>query len=213
MQAPAPRQASRDLDDLRTLDPEFSVVLFEDFAYALYARAHEARTSERDLEALSPYLSPAARSHLAQRQPVGAAVSNVIVGAMRVVAVSVPPAANAAPGGPPPREVVTLEFEANMTAAGHTHYVEERWRLERDATVRSKPPETGALLPVPQLRRAVRAGGGRPLPVLRPGGLGRPLRLERRVDRPAPHGRAPAGPHLHRPGGGDELADDLPSHS
>ncbi|HET9211428.1 MAG TPA: hypothetical protein VFR03_13555, partial [Thermoanaerobaculia bacterium] len=135
---PSP-QASRDLDDLRTLDPEFSVVLFEDFAYALYARAHEARSSERDLEALSPYLSSAARGHLAQRLPVGAPVSNVVVGAMRVVALSIPPTANATPGGPPPRVVVTLEFEANMTVgmsgAEHTHYVEERWRLERDATV------------------------------------------------------------------------------
>jgi hypothetical protein len=147
-QPPAP-QASRDLDDLRTLDPEFSVVLFEDFAYALFARAHEARSSERDLEALSPYLSAASRSHLAQRRPVGAPVSNVVVGAMRVVALVVPPATNATPGGPPPREVVTLEFEANMTVglpvekpgAEHTHYVEERWRLERDATVQSKPPE------------------------------------------------------------------------
>jgi hypothetical protein len=140
LQAPAP-QASRDLDDLRTLDPELSVVLFEDFVYALFARAHEARSSARDLEALSPYLSSAARSHLVQRQPVGAPVSNVVIGALRVVALSIPPAA-AAPGGPPPREVVTLEFEANMTAAGRTHYVEERWRLERDATVQSKPPET-----------------------------------------------------------------------
>jgi DNA-directed RNA polymerase subunit RPC12/RpoP len=147
VQAPAPR-ASRDLDDLRALDPEFSAVLFEDFAYALFARAHEARSSERDLEALSPYLSPAARAHLAQRPPVGAAVSGVVIGAMRVVAVSIPPAANASPGGPPPREVVTLELEANMTvgaAAGSpgaaTHYVEERWRLERDASVQSKPPE------------------------------------------------------------------------
>jgi DNA-directed RNA polymerase subunit RPC12/RpoP len=147
-QPPAPK-ASRDLDGLRALDPEFSEVLFEDFAYALFARAHEARASARDLEALSPYLSPAARAHLAQRQPVGAPVSGVVIGALRVVAVSVPPATNAAPGGPPPREVVTLELEANMTvgpAAGtpgaeQAHYVEERWRLERDATVQSKSPE------------------------------------------------------------------------
>ncbi|HSS47560.1 MAG TPA: hypothetical protein VLX28_01315, partial [Thermoanaerobaculia bacterium] len=40
-QAPAAR-ASRDLDDIRQIDPEFSVVLFQDFAYALYAKAHEA---------------------------------------------------------------------------------------------------------------------------------------------------------------------------
>jgi DNA-directed RNA polymerase subunit RPC12/RpoP len=145
--APPAQPASRDLDGLRGLDPEFSAVLFEDFAYALFARAHEARSSERDLEALSPYLSAAARSHLAQRLPMGAPVSAVVIGAMRVVDLSIPgtPGTAAAPGGAPARSVVVLEFEANMTVgmsgAEHTHYVEERWRLERDAGVQSKPPD------------------------------------------------------------------------
>ena len=66
---PPTRPASRDLDQIRNLDPEFSVVLFEDFAYALFARAHQARSSPRDLEALSPYLGAAVRSHLAERRP------------------------------------------------------------------------------------------------------------------------------------------------
>jgi DNA-directed RNA polymerase subunit RPC12/RpoP len=143
--APPVQPAARDLDDLRTLDPEFSVVLFEDFAYDLFARAQEARSSERDLEALSPYLSAAARGHLAQRQPVGAPVSAVVIGAMRVVGLAIP-GAGASGAAPAPREVVTLEFEANLTVgapgAERTHYVEERWRLERDASVQSKPPET-----------------------------------------------------------------------
>lgn len=135
--APPAAPAARDLDDLRTIDPEFSVVLFEDFAYDLFARAHEARSSERDLEALSPYLSAAARAHLAQRQPVGAPVSGVVIGTLRVVSLSI---------GAPARSVVTLEIEANMTVgatagAQSTHYVKERWRLERDANVQSKPPE------------------------------------------------------------------------
>jgi hypothetical protein len=143
--------AGRDLDDLRALDPELSAVLFEDFAYDLFARAHTARASERDLEALSPYLAPAVRAQLAQRQPVGVAVSGAVIGALRVVGVSVPASVAAsaagAPGGPPPREVVVLEFEANLAvspAGGgeRTQYVEERWRLERDASVQSKPPET-----------------------------------------------------------------------
>lgn len=145
--APTPRQASRgDLDAVRNLDPEFSVVLFEDFAYALFAKAHQARSSERDLESLSPYLSPAVRSHLAQRRPVGAPVSGVVVGAMRVLDLSIPSAA-AVPAGsaeaPPPQVVVALEFEANMTVgmagAEHTHYVQERWRLARNAGVQTKP--------------------------------------------------------------------------
>ena len=146
--APPLQPASRDLDGLRALDPEFSVVLFEDFAYDLFARAHQARSSPQDLEALSPYLSAAARGHLAQRRPVGAPVSAVVIGAMRVVGLTIPAAAPAGPaalGDPPPREVVVLELEANMTVgapgAEHTHYVEERWRLERDASVQTKPPE------------------------------------------------------------------------
>jgi hypothetical protein len=137
--APPARRASRDLDDIRQLDPEFSVVLFEDFAYALYARAHQARSSERDLESLSPYLGAAARGHLAQIRPVGAPVSGVVIGAMRVLDLSLPPA-----GAQPAQVTVTLELEANMTVgmagAEHTQYVRERWRLVRDAGVKSKPP-------------------------------------------------------------------------
>ncbi|MFY9822546.1 MAG: hypothetical protein WAM82_14270, partial [Thermoanaerobaculia bacterium] len=152
--APVPpvpaERASRDLDDVRQLDPEFSVVLFQDFAYALYAKAHEARSNPRDLESLSPYLEPEARNQLAQRRPVGAPVSGVVIGAMRVVELSIP-AAGAAAGAPQPQApqvIVRLEFEANMTVGGpagtsgeHAHYVRERWRLVRDAGVQSKPPE------------------------------------------------------------------------
>jgi len=136
-QLPA-QPAGRDLDALRTLDPEFSAVLFEDFVYDLFARAHTARASERDLEALSPYLAAAVRAGLAQRQPVGVAVSGAVIGALRVGGVSVPGGAGA-PGG---REVVILVIEANLALGDRTQYVEERWRLERDASVQSKPPET-----------------------------------------------------------------------
>jgi predicted lipid-binding transport protein (Tim44 family)/DNA-directed RNA polymerase subunit RPC12/RpoP len=140
---PRPRTA-RDLDAVRNLDPGFSVVLFEDFAYALFAKAHQARSSARDLEALSPYLGPAARSHLAQRRPVGAPVSGVVVGAMRVADLSIPSAAAVPAGAPPSQVLISLEFEANMTVgmagAEHTHYVQERWRLARNVGVVSKPP-------------------------------------------------------------------------
>jgi predicted lipid-binding transport protein (Tim44 family) len=142
--APPGRRAVRDLDAIRDQDPELSVVLFEDFAYALFARAHQARSSQRDLESLSPYLSAVARSHLAQRRPVGAPVSGVVIGAMRVVDLSIPTPA-AASSSETPQVRVDLEFEANMTVgmagAEHTQYVQERWRLARDIGVRSKPPE------------------------------------------------------------------------
>ncbi|MFY9822195.1 MAG: TIM44-like domain-containing protein, partial [Thermoanaerobaculia bacterium] len=146
--APAarPSRSSRDLDDVRQLDPEFSVVLFQDFAYALYAKAHEARSNPRDLESLSPYLSQNARDQLARRPPVGAPVSGVVIGAMRVVELSLPTATAA--GAPQAQVTVVLELEANMTVGptgtsggAQTHYVRERWRLVRDAGVQSKPPE------------------------------------------------------------------------
>jgi predicted lipid-binding transport protein (Tim44 family) len=140
---PAPRRRSLDLDAIRRLDPDFSVVLFEDFVYALYARAYQAHANRRDLDALAPYLSAAARSQIEQRRPVGAPVHGVIVGAMRVIDLSLPQPAPA--GSAPGQAVVVLEFESNMTVgmagAEHTQYVRERWRLVRDAAVRTRPPE------------------------------------------------------------------------
>src|SRR5207237_92103 len=43
----APPPQPLDLDVIRTLDPDFSAVLFLDFAYALYARAHQARANSQ----------------------------------------------------------------------------------------------------------------------------------------------------------------------
>jgi predicted lipid-binding transport protein (Tim44 family)/DNA-directed RNA polymerase subunit RPC12/RpoP len=141
--APSPRQPSQDLEAIRTLDPDFSIVLFNDFVYALYARAHQARANRRDLDALAPYLSEAVRAGLAQRPPAGTPVTAVIVGAVRVLDVILP----GPPAGPTPdpRVRVTLEIESNLTlgAAGRelTQYVKERWRLVRGANVRTKPPQ------------------------------------------------------------------------
>ncbi len=132
--AAAARAAAPDLEALIAGDPDFSPVLFSDFAFALYARAHEARTQPQALAALAPYLGDAARQHLAAREPRGAAVSGVVIGAMRVTEVAVTTAGSR----------VGLEFEANMTA-GETRaqYVVERWSLVRAAGVRSKPPQPG----------------------------------------------------------------------
>jgi uncharacterized Zn finger protein (UPF0148 family) len=133
---------ARDLNEIRNPDTEFSVVLFEDFAYALYAKAHESRSDRHQLDSLAPYISEAARNELANRQPVGAPVSGVVIGAMRAVDLRLP-----AEGADPAqaRIAVVLEFESNMTVGAGTgdatHYVRERWHLVRGANVRTKPPE------------------------------------------------------------------------
>jgi DNA-directed RNA polymerase subunit RPC12/RpoP len=158
-QGPPQRRRSLDLDAIRGLDPDFSVVLFEDFVYALYARAYQAHASRKVLDALAPYMNPMARQQVEQRRPVGAPVHGVVLGAMRVVDLSLPqappsPAPSAVVPPPPPgapstptraQVTVVLEFESNMTlgmaGAEQTQYSRERWRLVRDAAARSKPPE------------------------------------------------------------------------
>jgi hypothetical protein len=138
--SPPPPPPSRNLEAVRGLDPDFSIVLFEDFAYTLYARAHRSRTDPPALAALTPYLSEGARTHLAQLPPPGVPVTAVVVGALRVLDVALP-----APNAAPARVRVSLEFETNLTtgAAGseQTWYVVERWNLVRDAAARTRPPE------------------------------------------------------------------------
>ncbi|HZF10404.1 MAG TPA: TIM44-like domain-containing protein [Thermoanaerobaculia bacterium] len=158
--APPAARVPPDLDRIRALDPEFSAVLFEDFAYDLYARAHEARSHPAALEALAPYLSEAARIDLAQRPPLGAPVSGVVVGALHVADLALP-------ANPPAGQVVVvLEYESNLTvgtgAAARTQYLNERWTLVRNATVHSKPPEQLGSFHCPNCGAPFQsAGGGR----------------------------------------------------
>jgi len=158
-QGPQGPPPSQDLDAIRGLDPEFSVVLFEDFAYALYAKAHESRANRQELDALAPYLSAEARTELASRPPAGAPVSGVVIGAMRAVDLRLP-------GGSEPRPQigVVLEFESNMTVGASTgdatQYVRERWHLVRDAAVRSRPPVAAHSFHCPNCGAPFGPGGG-----------------------------------------------------
>lgn len=158
-QGPPGAPPTQDLDAIRGLDPEFSVVLFEDFAYALYAKAHESRANRQELDALAPYLSAGARDELASRLPVGAPVSGVVIGAMRAVDLRLP-----TDGEPRPQILLVLEFESNMTVGAGTgdatQYVRERWRLVRDAAVRSRPPEAVRSFHCPNCGAPFGPGGG-----------------------------------------------------
>jgi hypothetical protein len=176
--APPAARTVQDLDAIRELDPQFSVVLFEDFVYALYAKAHGARHDPQALAALAPYLSAGTRDQLARRVPVGVPVSNVVVGAMRVQHVLVPtvrapqtpqavganPAVPPPPPGPSPQlpqVVVLLEFEANLTLGDRdTQYLVERWRLVRDAGVLTRASELARSFHCPNCGAPASAQGG-----------------------------------------------------
>ncbi len=141
-----------DLDEIRDHDDDFSEVLFSDFAYALYAQGHRARSDQRTLTALAPYLNDGARHTLASRQPVGAPVLGVVVGAMRPVNVTVADD-DTDDHGNPAYDYVTLHFESNVTAgapgSAHTYYIHERWTLARMHAARSRPPAKARSLNCP----------------------------------------------------------------
>ena len=121
------------LEALREQDSDFSLVLFEDFAFALFARAHGARHSEAALAALAPYVAREARTQLLERQPAGVPVRAAVIGSLQI-----------AEGYPGLRDFkVELVFEANLVVATPgsdvTHYVRERWYLDRPLGVRTRP--------------------------------------------------------------------------
>lgn len=175
---PAELHRAIELDQLRRVDPDFSQVGFEDFAFRLFATAQRNRATPQQRATLTPYVSSAAIQQLASRDAApslpGAApsgplqsppVQSVVVGAMRVIGLIIPPprapgADDAAADGPVDGSVdrvrISLQFEANVTVgvgdAMRTDFSVETWRLSRAATATSKPPQLGSqadVLPCP----------------------------------------------------------------
>ncbi len=146
------RDVQRSFNQLRRFDPNFSEIIFVDFCYALYGRAHEARgRGPKALDVLSPYLSGAALNSLIQLNPPGLqAVEGVIVGAMQVTEVR---------GVDTPIVWITCEFETNYTEVVNgkpmSYYVRERWRFERKREVLSPSPERASALHCPKCGAAL----------------------------------------------------------
>ena len=142
---------NRDFAQLRKFDPNFSEIVFTDFCYALYGKAHEARgQGPKVLDQFSPYLSETARKALLERNPSGLKeVKGIIVGSMTVADVR---------GLDTPLVKVTLFFESNYTEVVNTgdsskemsYYVTERWLLERKRDVLSPAPAQATALHCPK---------------------------------------------------------------
>lgn len=151
-QAPVTQQmVTRAFNQLRKFDPNFSEIVFTDFCYALYGKAHEARgRGANALDLFSPYLSDTARKSLLQRNPPGLAeVKGIIVGAMQVSRVE---------GLESQTVRAVLSFETNYTEVvkhnGATqemsYYVREYWELERKRDLLSPPPAQATALHCPR---------------------------------------------------------------
>jgi Tim44-like domain len=142
-----PKDVQRAFNQLRRFDPNFSEIIFIDFCYALYGRAHEARgRGSKALDMLSPYLSGAALNSLMQMNPPNLqSVEGIIVGAMQLSEVR---------GVDTEIVWITTDFETNYTEVVNgqqmTYYVRERWRFERKREVLSPAPEQATALHCPR---------------------------------------------------------------
>ena len=143
---------SRAFAHLRRFDPNFSEIIFTDFCYALYGKAHEARgRGTQALDLFSPYLSETARASLLKRNPPGLReVKGVIVGAMQVTDVQ---------GLETPVVRTRVLFETNYTEVSAkdteapvemSYYVRESWDLERKRDLLSPPPAQATALHCPR---------------------------------------------------------------
>lgn len=141
------------LVDLRHYDSDFSQVVFEDFAFRLYATAHRSRTTGSGLDGLAPYLAPTARDALAKRTPTGQQVVTVVIGAMRPVNLTFPQRSAAGVYPPDAKSVIDVEYETNITTKEGdnfvTYYIVERWTFERSALVKSRAPLASQTFPCP----------------------------------------------------------------
>ena len=128
------RESARErFEELRQVDPDFSLVLFEDFVHALFHEVHTRRGGGH-LEQFAAYLGPKARAELAFHPATE--VRSIVVGSMRTVAVR----------GEGAWIEVWLAIEANYTEldpAGkeESYYVAEEWRLSRALAAKSRPPD------------------------------------------------------------------------
>lgn len=135
------RVGRAELDSIRALDPGFSLVLFEDLVYLLYAAVQRGRAI--GTQALAAYLEPNLGQSLVD--PQLSDVQGIVIGAMRYVRFS---------GTQTPMLEVEIEIESNyveVLRAGGTRrfYAVDRVLLTRAATARSRPKARSHTLDCP----------------------------------------------------------------
>jgi predicted lipid-binding transport protein (Tim44 family) len=196
-------------DDLRRLDPDFSMIVFEDFVYRLYATAHGARGRRGALDA--PRAVPRPRGARRPGQPTPDRSAGHRRGGrrdahLRCVGADPRPARRRGRSAVPHRRRVRGQLHRR-------HQQAVRGRALAPASSRDRADqaaERGPDLHLPELRRAVghRRRRRRPaLRVVRRGRRQRPLRLGGRGHRAAPRAQQPARPDRRGAGARHVLAD------
>jgi len=146
------RQAGDPFTILRSRDPDFSLILLEDFLFELYTRAIQARGNTEAMARLQPYLSPKVREGLLGRGGrENFTVEGVVVGSLHTTK------KNSGSG----YDYILVTFESNHTevyqgAPGSDakdlrlgYYTKESWTLVRKQGVKSRQPEAARALNCP----------------------------------------------------------------
>jgi predicted RNA-binding Zn-ribbon protein involved in translation (DUF1610 family) len=194
-----PASARRELEQLRETDPDFSLVLFEDFVYMLYAALQRSRAL--GVGPLSAYLAPSLGAALQNASL--ADVQGIVIGALRYVRFDRPGSGNVE---------VELEVEANYvellkTGQQHRYYVVDRLVLTRSPGAKSRPFARATKLDCPNCGAPLEALRGTECSYCRQQvGFGR---FDWMVTSLASLGREPRGPLLT--GDVEETGTDQPT--
>jgi predicted lipid-binding transport protein (Tim44 family) len=132
------------MEQLRAADPAFSLILLEDFLYALYAEVHAAR-GRGEIARYSAFLTAEAAASL----PRGALadVRDIVIGAMSFVGAW-------GMRGDRTEVCIRVRFESNYTevaadGAARSYYAAERWTLFRKRDARSRSPDKARVFTCP----------------------------------------------------------------
>lgn len=133
------------LADFKVRDPNFSRVVFLDFASALFHQYHTYR-GKPELNALRPFFSEAVFREAAQSKYAKTEVSEIVIGAMEMKISLLSQASSDFSDFLNGTDKIVVEFDANYTRTMHdllsVRYVTlERWLFERQQGILSQPPE------------------------------------------------------------------------
>lgn len=147
--APPPLRVATDLSEIAKVDPGFSEPVFLDFVQLVHRRATEATVNARERAALAPFVDEAVWPNLAEQARGATAVSEVILGGVEVIDITV--------GHAETRIGVLLKSNRLEERDGQTRrvYMQERWTFRRKTGAVSLPPEETLRLGCPSCGVAV----------------------------------------------------------
>lgn len=130
----ANRQKQTELDALVQLDPEFSEVLFLDFAHSLYHKFY-TQISTPDFKNIQPFLSPAIKGGLQGGAFSTTARTEVVVANLQITEVSL---SN-------DYQQLIVDYHANYSmlqqGKNYRHIVQERWLFVRQGSSQTTHPD------------------------------------------------------------------------